>query len=150
MKVKNPGGVGDIGARVTHSVAQAIPTTTVTTLAFDTERWDTASFHDVAVNNSRLTIPAAGKYLATLNVEFTASAIGARAIYVFLNGATYIAKQTEGGPDGVNNDVLVAVMVYDLAAGDYIEARCYQTSGGALSVAKLNAVSPEFSIQRVG
>ena len=63
--------------RVTHSIAQSISNNTLTALAFDTERFDTASNaadtqHDNASFNSRLTCRYAGIYAINGCAEWSA------------------------------------------------------------------------------
>ena len=55
------GTSGCIGAHAYHNAAQSINTASETTLALNSERWDTDSIHDTAVNNSRLTCVTPGK-----------------------------------------------------------------------------------------
>ena len=56
--------------RVTHSQVVDIPISAATTLEFDTERYDTANMHSNSNNNSRLTAPRDGLYLASANVSW--------------------------------------------------------------------------------
>src|SRR4029077_20051578 len=82
-------------ARVFHSANQSITTATETTLAFDSERFDTDTIHDTVTNNSRLTCKHAGVYVIGAHVQFDSGAAGgARYVSIMLNGTTtYIAIQ---------------------------------------------------------
>lgn len=109
---------------------------TVSVLNFDTEALDTDAFHSTSVNTSRLTVPTGldGKYRVWGKAEFGASATGHRAMDVRVNGATVHALAVAAAglsADGV--PTLMGAMVLALAAGDYVELRLFQNSGGALT-----------------
>lgn len=106
-------------------------------IGFDTEDWDTDSFHDTATNTSRVTIPAGlgGKYRVSFFVEFGGSATGVRGAQIRYNGAYDAAKtfgDTTAGFAGVGN-MLAATMDVSLTAGDYLEVFAYQNTGGSLA-----------------
>lgn len=141
----------DHGARVTHSTAQTISTGTgVTTLAFNTERWDTDTIHDTVTNNSRLTCKTAGKYLIGCHVTFASNATGSRAAFLMLNGTTYIAITRENTDTGSGFTTCIeCTTVYDLAVNDYVECQVQQSSGGNLDVLSAGNFTPEFYMQRL-
>jgi hypothetical protein len=135
-------------ARVYHNAAVVCTTATDTVIPLNSERYDTASLHDVAVNNSRLTAPTAGLYDIAWSLRFVANAAGFRQAKVKLNNTTFIAIQAI---PPVNGDLtgLVASTQYRLAAADYVELVAYQTSGGNLNVEAAGNYSPEFSMHWV-
>lgn len=134
-------------ARVTHSVLQAITTATNTVLAFDTERWDTNTFHDNVTNNSRLTATTKGLYQIIFNGEWAANATGIRQISLRLNGTTIIASEQR---DATTSAMRMSVSTqYQLSATDFVEVLVHQTSGGNLDITKNANISPEFSISFV-
>lgn len=135
-------------ARVYGGAAQSIPNATYTTLAFNSERFDTDGIHDTVANNSRLTCQTAGIYLIVLQVRFAANTTGHRQIGIKLNDASFIAMSIVA-PASVMT-VMTLPTVYRLSQGDYIEAQVYQDSGGALNVEANSAYSPEFMMVRVG
>lgn len=121
-------------ARVRHSAAQTIPDNNSTSLAFDTDRWDTEAIHDTATNNSRLTCVTAGKYTITAHVTFAATSdVGNRAAYLIVNGATTIGGQLIRAADSDVTKIIVGTE-WPLAASDYVEVLAYQNSGGDLLV----------------
>lgn len=142
---------GTKAARVYSTVTQSIANNTTTVLTFDAERYDTDAFHDTAVNNTRLTVPAGlgGKYRITLLVSFAPHATGYRGASFRVNGSTFIADGKSAALSGVGTPVVLTAE-WDMAAGDYVEATVRQTSGGALSTEALSAYTPEFSISRIG
>jgi hypothetical protein len=134
--------------RVTHSSAQSIPDFPPgATLAFDTERYDTASMHDNATNNSRLTAPVNGIYAVTAEVDWTPDATGTRELTLMKNGSTFIADDDREGISvvfgGQSQSVTAQVR---LVAGDFVEVGVLQTSGGSLNVMSAGETSPEFSL----
>ena len=133
-------------ARVTRTSAQSIPDSLNTSLAFNQERYDTASIHDNATNNSRLTAPVTGIYAVTAQFTWGGSAgAGSRFAGVMKNGSTLIARSQELAGDDDEN-ITTQVL---LAAGDYVEVQVLQTSGGNLPVAAnglAQQITPEFSM----
>jgi hypothetical protein len=133
-------------ARVTRGSAQSIPDSLNTSLAFDQERYDTASVHDNATNNSRLTAPVSGIYAVTAQFTWGGSAgTGSRFAGLMKNGSTLIARSQElPGDDDENITTQVS-----LAVGDYVEVVVVQTSGASLTVAAnglAQEITPEFSM----
>lgn len=130
-------------ARVYHSATQSLSTATVTTLSFNSERYDTGAMHDTSTNNSRLTVPKPGVYLVGGHVEFAANATGQRGLYLYLNGATYLAYDIHDA--SAANETAVTVSTVDqFVVGDYVELRAYQSSGGMLNVNSVTRYTPEF------
>ena len=137
------------GARVYHSADQAIPDSTWTALAFDSERWDTDTIHDPVANNSRLTCKTPGKYIISLAIRFDAHATGFRVAALRVNVPLLIAAQEN--PPGLSDYVRFTVTtIWDLALNAYVEAYVWQNSGGALNVLATAGYSPEFMMQRIG
>jgi hypothetical protein len=134
--------------RVTHSSAQSIPDFPPgATLAFDTERYDTASIHDNATNNSRLTAPVNGVYAVTAEVDWTPNTTGTRELTLMKNGSTFIADDDRDGISTVFGGQSQSVTAQvQLVAGDYVQVGVLQTSGGSLSVMSAGETSPEFSL----
>lgn len=135
-------------ARVYHTAAQSIPNITTTTLAFNSERYDTDAMHDVVTNNSRLTCKAAGKHIIIANIGWAGNAAGIRYLFIYLNGATYIALVGDTEVSA-NAEFQVVSTLYNLALNDYVEAKVYQDSGGALNVISDPNACPEFMMQRL-
>lgn len=122
-----------VGVGVYKSGNQSINNSTDTALTWDTEDFDTDSFHSTSTNTSRFTIPSgkAGKYLLSGTLWWEANANGLRAIKMYKNGS--LIHQTvllSGTNDGTGIPVS---FVFDLAVADYLEVFVRQSSGGALS-----------------
>ncbi len=144
--------MADIGCRLFHSAAQTIATGSWTSLAFDTERYDTDGMHDTAANNTRITIQTAGKYVVGGNVRFsTSSDTTIRGLRVYLNGATIIGRYTKdastNGGAGTETDLVVST-IRDFTQGDYVELQAFQLSGSNKSVNTETEATPIFYAQR--
>jgi hypothetical protein len=137
------------GAHVYNGTAIPVANVTETTLTFDTERYDTHAYHSTSVNTGRLTIPSAGRYLIIGQVAFDANATGYRAALIRLNGTTYIAQTMLPTAIAVDAAYLEVHTIWLCAAGDYVELRAYQSSGGSLNVLAVAGRSPEFMIERL-
>lgn len=126
-------------AKVYMTSGQAISSGSNTVVNFDAEELDTASFHDNATNNSRLTIPATGLYEIgyCLALGSGPNVAGRFLGTVYLNGdpstgtpvrgarAEQDVPTITGGPfPGIN-----AVTIADLATGDYLQLAVYQNIG---------------------
>jgi hypothetical protein len=137
-------------ARVTHNANQSIPSDTATVLAFNAESFDTADLHDNTTNNSRLTAPVDGLYIATAGVRFVANNTGWRMVLLGRNGTfnTLGSDLRNAASDATATTRLsVSSGPVQLQAGDYMEVRVQQSSGGALNVASQDLF---FSMVRVG
>jgi hypothetical protein len=138
------------GARVYNSANISVANNTVTALTFDSERYDTTSFHSTSVNTGRLTAPTDGYYAIGAHIVHDANATGVRSLFLRLNGATFIgAIEVNAGTTGGRGTVLSVSTTYQLSATDYVEVIAYQTSGGALNVLAAGNYSPEFWMHRL-
>ncbi len=117
------------GCRVRRTSDQSIPNDTVTAVSWDTEDIDEANYFDSS-SPTRFTIPEAGWYLVTYFVDFAWHDSGIRYLYINSNGSTSRAIQTL--PVSNTRGTISLVDYYD--AGDYIECKVYQSSGGALNI----------------
>ena len=122
------------GVRVSKSAAQSTANNTYTVVTWNTENFDTNTFHDNATNNSRLTVPSgkAGYYLVTGTMAFAGNATGYRRAFYTLNGVLAADVNTQWA---ANTQVETASFAYvvNLAVADYIEMQVYQSSGGSLN-----------------
>jgi hypothetical protein len=137
--------------RADASGDQNIANNTATFLNFNSERYDTAGMHSNTTNISRLTAPVAGIY--AVNISFLWGSQGAfpsgeRRATLFKNGTTEVgfdkrdADTAQSGAVSVNFTTMLR-----LAAGDFVEARVFQDSGGTRTIRNLGGESsPEFSM----
>ena len=130
-----------------NSSGETIPSSSSTTLTYNTEDFDTANLHSTTSNTSRLTAPVAGKYLITASAEWTNNTSGRRILILELNGTTQIMRDSvsPNNDSGIGPEQSVET-VYQLAAGDYVEVIAYQDSGSSLAVQSYDKASPAFSM----
>jgi hypothetical protein len=109
-------------ALVTKSAGQSLSAGVSTVLTWNQETYDTASIHDNATNNSRLTVPAGcTKARPTAKVTNTSTA-GRLNVFVLLNGVTYFGM-AEAISDTAGADECSAAGAWvDVSPGDYFEA----------------------------
>jgi hypothetical protein len=128
--------------RVYHNATQTSTTAAWTTLAFNSERFDTNGMHDTVTNNSRLTVPTggAGLYLTGATIFISSGTAPLMGLRLLLNGATVITEIE-------NIDVAAAAALsistlYALSVSDYIEIQVYCSQ--ASTVPSSGNYSPEF------
>ena len=122
---------------LTRTTGKSVPHSTVTTVDFDAERWDTHGFHSTVSNKTRITIPTGlgGRYLIILFAGWPASSTGLRRVMVTKNGSGSLhdniddVRDGEVGGYGVHNYSFSTIARLD--AGDYFEMKVAQTSGQA-------------------
>ena len=124
-------GTTFVGAYATKTAAQSIPNNTDTIITWNAERFDTDAFHDNSTNTSRMTIPSGkgGKYLV-LGSAYYVTGSGYRELHVLKNGniVNYFY-----GVINTDYEFLTISTIVECIAGDYLELRGYQNSGGALN-----------------
>jgi len=138
-----------VGVRVFRSTTQSVNNDTATEITFDSESWDTNSFHSTSSDTGRITIPVgqAGKYIFELGFQYDANATGVRQFNLYKNGSS-IREFT-------NNTVSAGVTaysvsyIYDCAESDYFQFYTYQNSGGTRTLAS-GTDKTYFSAYKVG
>jgi len=129
--------MGNLSCKARKSITQSIPNITWTTVTLDTEDWDLANMHDNVTNNSRITAPADGVYLASAVLTFAPNSTGTRIIYFARNGSRVEGYQIPALSGGNYTSIFYA-NVYWLNALDYLEVQTYQDSGGSLNLPGAN------------
>ena len=139
-----------VGCSLYKSANQSINNNTFTAITFNSEDYDTDSFHDTSTNTSRITIPSGkgGKYLITGVIIFQDNATNDRTVYLYKNGTSdqeLFAQKNAGGYNTSNGLSFVKV----LNAADYIEVFALQNSGGALNIIG-TTLSTHFQVYYLG
>lgn len=129
--------VAVVGAQVERdqSTPQSAPSSVSydTTISWTTEVFDSAGIFD-AGTPTRFTATAAGIWLISASAGFVGNSTGDRAASIFHNGTTQI-QQVEGrAPSGFFWAGSMTV-TQAMAAGDYVDLRVAQNSGGNLNTA---------------
>jgi hypothetical protein len=134
-----------VGCAVSNTATFSIANNTSTVLTFDTELYDTDSFHSTSTNTSRITIPSgkSGYYQTKGSLRFAPDGTGVRTLSFRVNGNNEgLLSEYKG--DANSTDIDTGVITFYLNAGDYIEVFAFQNSGGALT---LYARREEFPLQ---
>lgn len=119
-----------------QAAAQSIPNATWTTIAIDTEVFDSANGHSTTVNNTRYTAAVAGYYEFVMKVGHGSNATGDRGAGFQVNsGGIFTPAEcvVQAVTVATHGTQVVAVCKFQLAAGGFVEGMGYQNSGGALS-----------------
>jgi len=126
MVVKITGGTGIGQVRLVSS-----NTATELTVPTWTTNPDATSIYQILISN-RLYAPVAKKYLIIATITYSGDATGIRGLSLWKN-SVFIAPPKYINPTGdvETNNQLSAVI--ELNAGDFIEMRGYQSSGGVLN-----------------
>ena len=128
-------------ARIYMSAAQSIPDATSTTLSFDTVRSNVGAMWVVG-SPTVFTIPVAGRYAVGGWASWASNATGNRNLWIRLNaGGTFLARDLRAATTSLTDQTLSTE--WDFAAGDTVDIRGYQDSGGPLDA------TVEFWIRRV-
>lgn len=127
----------------------SLPNSTSTTITFDSELFDVDGYHSTTTNTSRLTVPTgkSGKFLVTFTAPIS-NAANQVFLYLFKNGNEMHRDQNFNGNYTQNYEIS---RVMDLVAGDYVEARAWQNSGGTQTLTGYaNGLDSMFSIVYLG
>lgn len=122
---------------------QSIPNGAPTAVIWETERYDTDTIHDPAVNPSRLTCKTAGKYLIITHIAWEAFTGGTqRRVFVMLNGTARIADVSLLPAAGSLDVYQSTSVIWAMVVNDYVEVQVYQDSGAARNVAAAQLTVP--------
>ena len=129
------GGATFSGCMLINSANISVANASQTTLTWDSEEIDVDGYHSTSTNTGRITIPTGktGKFLISAQLRFSPSATGRRILYIYKNGTTELWSAQVNGT-ATNDTVFTGSYIISLSAGDYLECRTYQNSGGALDL----------------
>lgn len=143
-----------VGCRAYSSGTMTISPSTNTVLNWDSESYDTDSFHSTSTNTSRMTIPTgkAGYYEVTFGTTNSHTASAQAFNYQLRkNGSTnlfnyYYPNGTEAGsyPSAAVNSITV-----NLAEADYLEVLVWKNGSGNATIAA-GSNSNQFEIRYLG
>ena len=145
-----PAGPYTQGCRIYNNAHFAVADATAwVTHPFNAEDYDTDTMHDLVTNNERITFTTAGKYLVVLQFKWDANVTGRRIIGIRDNNGTFITFSEQAIPGNFTFNMNV-VTLENFSAADWVEAICYQNSGGALLARYDAGANCYFMAQRVG
>jgi hypothetical protein len=131
----SPGSSSAKAVGLYKSGSQSTSNATFTAITFDSEDYDTSSFHSTSSNTSRVTIPTGlgGYYQINSGARWSDNTTGVRVVAIYKNGSLW-ARYTSTAGIGTGSINLFMPIIMNLAAADYIEVFAYQNSGGSLNV----------------
>lgn len=126
------------GCLLYKSAAQSIATGlgTPVDLTWDSEEYDTSSFHDTVTNNERITIPAGvSRVRLTAGVVWASNSTGNRAVTFNKTGSTFRGGSSELDVAISSTMAMhISSAVVTVTSGNYFTVTAAQDSGGALNV----------------
>lgn len=136
---------------VTRTTTQAITTATQTKISFDSVDSDDWNCWDLSPNPTRLTVPVTGRYIVTGNVSFEAASAGHRAINIYKNNTTELAR-SDFLPvsNSIDTHSTVTTHALTLTKNDYVELRVWQNSGSTLNIMAGTDHTPKMSLIYLG
>jgi len=146
LKWATPSAAAFNGCRVTQSGGLSLANGTSQIQLFDTEAFDTNSYHSTVTNTGRMTVPSTGYYLLSFNSSYSSNGSGLRQTGIRKNG-TVIQSATLSGSSVAQTDVVLSCIL-SATAGDYFDLELYQNSGTTLTV--YGGTQSFFSISYLG
>lgn len=131
--------------RAALTSAQSIANNAWTAISFNSELTDSDAMVDIAGQPTRITAVTAGTYLVSGHVNVVGNATGrqgSRIVHKNSAGTVqgyYCAQVQENVSGGAESPGTAAAVV--LAAGDYVQLECYQSSGGAINTAAFSSTN---------
>lgn len=120
-----------------------------TTLSFNSVLYDTGGYYS-AGQPTRLTIPAAGRYLVGCNIVYETTADGTIEVWLYRNGATPLAQYRNADADPMGGIFSANVTTADVfSAGDYLQLLMYTDTGADVGIHGIANASPVFWIERL-
>lgn len=135
------------GALVHHSATQTV-NSTFSALTWDTEDYDTDSWHDTGTNPERLTVPSGVSYVRIcMNMLDTSSVTGQWITALYMNGSDIFPGACRNEIETAGGDaVSVTSPVIAVTPGDYFEMFSFATSSRTTDA----DARTSFSIEKVG
>lgn len=110
---------------------------------WNTESFDTNTYHDNVTNNTRLTAPSNGKYIITAFIDWgNLGSAHTAATKILLNGATIIGGSNIYGDANGARAFATTTTLQNLIAGDYVECQIVvDGSGGSIQTTSYFAIT---------
>jgi hypothetical protein len=136
-----------ISVLVHREATQSINNNTETTVSFTDVRHDTTDgdMWDVS-QPTRLVVPVDGFYLPMASLAWASNSAGVRVAYFRANGSVLLGRDTRTANAATEATLTTPVRFFN--AGDYVELRVFQSSGGALNLAESDEYAVECGLTR--
>lgn len=149
LKWATPSTPTFIGVALYNSTSQSIPNNTDTTVLFDSESYDTNTFHSTSTNTGRITIPTGqgGYYQLNCAIQFENKSGGARRVKLFKNGSAITGNAGDAIANGNGFVTIQYTLVMSAVAGDYFTLVVFSDPGSSTN---LEQVGTSFQAIKVG
>jgi hypothetical protein len=130
-----PAAGGFVGCSLYASANISLANDASPNLTWDSEIFDTDTFHSTVTNTSRITIPSGkgGKYLLIANIGFAGNASGYRLGGFQKNGSINLYANQVANLASTIGPFLNFSTIVEAVETDYFEVQVNQTSGGSLN-----------------
>ena len=114
---------------------QNVNDATPTPIQFNNEAFDTGAMHDNVTNNTLITFPVNGTYMAVLRTSWGNSTAGTyRISWIRFNGTTILASAVTAPNTTQFLTRTTTCTIFQATTSDYIEGLVQQNSGGAINL----------------
>lgn len=127
-----PGRAMFRGARVYQSAAQSIPASTLTTVTWSTESFDTDAIHDTGSNTERLTVPTGVSYVSLNLVGVWGSDNTGTQRYATIDSSAVGSVATVRAARVGTTEFTVSSGPIAVSAADYFVVKVFQDTAGAV------------------
>lgn len=145
--ISTPLGSTTVGCRAYNSANISLPASVNTKITFDSEDYDTGTFHDTSTHADRFAPATTGFYLFGAHAWFSdLTAIESGQITILENDLTNLTVSSLNGPGYIT----VSVLWKCLIVGDFISSLASHSSASTRTITKLTAFSPNGWIVKIG
>lgn len=117
-----------------HSSNQSIGNDEISTVALNSERYDSELMHDAVTNNERITFRTAGLYVVTFVCAFAANATGDRIAVISRNGVETMGGSGRKAASASFETGLSVTVQEFFEEGEFVEAHVKQDAGTSLNL----------------
>lgn len=129
----------------------SVANSTDTTVTWQDATGNGLGWWSAGTNPTRVTVRAAGRYVASCFSRWAGNGTGYRTAEIRLNGSTIIGRGAQiSAAAGAPTQFSVVSPPLDLAIGDYVELIVWQNSGGALDLLHQNIYSNGLALAYIG
>lgn len=137
-----------VGCKVYNSTTQSINSGANTAVTFDSEEYDTSSFHEGVTNPSRITFASAGAgyYLVTFGAFWNSAGGTSCHIVLKMNNTTLIRGSSDNTAVNIAGYAGAVSVVVAALVTDYLEVIAFQNSGGPINLGHASALDAQATL----
>lgn len=139
--------------KVTHSLAQTVPSSADYNLIYNTDIYDPEDMHNPVSGSGRIYVLRSGLHQINVGIDFAPNAIGYRELNLLRHDSSvpssiWLARAVIPVNSGAAPTTLFLSVQDEAEAGDYYYTKAYQTSGGDLNIYTY-PFTPRYSVVRL-